>query len=160
MGFCCDQVVQYIPHIDTFVWLLQYTENQANENIQRLAFATTDNVVKGRWRTFDITPQSLGLPNIMLDFPDLAVGEQYLYVTTNEFRQDGMWNSSILLRIAIESINRGNINAQQTKSSENFSFRVAQNAGTGVFWASHNNTSSLRLFAWDEGAPQPTFRDM
>jgi len=160
MGFCCDQVVQYIPHIDTFVWLLQYTENQANENIQRLAFATTDDVVRGRWRTFDITPQSLGLPNIMLDFPDLAVGEQYLYVTTNGFRQDGMWDSSILLRIAIESINRGSINAQQTKSAENFSFRVAQNAGTRVFWASHTNTSSLRLFAWDEGAPQPTFRDV
>ena len=24
LGFCCDQVVNYIPSIDTFVWLLQY----------------------------------------------------------------------------------------------------------------------------------------
>ncbi len=28
MGFCCDQVVQYIPRIDTFIWLLQYSQNQ------------------------------------------------------------------------------------------------------------------------------------
>jgi hypothetical protein len=25
-GFCCDQVVQYLPSIDRFVWLIQYTQ--------------------------------------------------------------------------------------------------------------------------------------
>src|SRR5439155_17156728 len=23
-GFCCDQIVQYVPSIDRFIWLLQY----------------------------------------------------------------------------------------------------------------------------------------
>lgn len=23
-GFCCDQVLQYVPRYDLFVWLLQY----------------------------------------------------------------------------------------------------------------------------------------
>jgi hypothetical protein len=160
MGFCCDQIVHYIPQIDTFVWLLQYTENRDNENIQRLAFATTNDVVRGRWRTYDITPRSLDLPNILLDFPDLAVGDRYLYVTTNGFRQNGTWASTVLLRIDINSVDEGDINAQQTKSSENFNFRVAQHCGTRVFWASHNNTSSIRVFEWDEDAAQPTFRDV
>jgi len=98
---------------------------------------------QGRWRTFDITPQSLGLPNIMLDFPDLAVESSISMSPPMDFAKMVCGDSSILLRIAIESINRGSINAQQTKSAENFSFRVAQNAGTRVFWASHTNTSSL-----------------
>jgi hypothetical protein len=25
IGFCCDQIVQYVPSIDCFVWLLQGT---------------------------------------------------------------------------------------------------------------------------------------
>jgi dimethylhistidine N-methyltransferase len=70
--FCCDQVVNYMPAIDTFVWLLQYGP-RSGDNIQRLAFATTDQVRNGAWHTFDITTQFLGLPGFFMDFPDLAV---------------------------------------------------------------------------------------
>src|SRR5205085_2617638 len=42
--FCCDQVVHYISKIDTFVWLLQYGPD-TGDNIQRLAFAKTADVV-------------------------------------------------------------------------------------------------------------------
>jgi hypothetical protein len=43
LGFCCDQVANYIASIDTFVWLLQYGPKSGPQadNIQRLAFATT-----------------------------------------------------------------------------------------------------------------------
>lgn len=43
-SFCCDQVANYIPLIDTFVWLLQYGPDTGN-NIQRIAFAS-----RTRWR--------------------------------------------------------------------------------------------------------------
>jgi hypothetical protein len=61
LSFCCDQVVQYIPKIDTFVWLLQYSTPTKTNNLQRIAFATTANAIAGTWRTFDITNASLGL---------------------------------------------------------------------------------------------------
>src|SRR5215467_6986080 len=56
LGYCCDQVVNYIASIDTFVWLLQYGPKTGPEadNIQRLAFAKTADVATGRWRLFDI----------------------------------------------------------------------------------------------------------
>src|SRR5260370_39869168 len=83
--FCCDQVVNYVPPpVDTFVWLLQYGP-RSGDNIQRLAFAKTDDVKAGRWRTFDITTQALGAQGAFLDFPDLAVGANFLYMTTNIF---------------------------------------------------------------------------
>src|SRR5215470_14611202 len=59
--FCCDQIVNYIPSIDTFVWLLQYGPS-TGDNIQRLAFAQTNDVKAGRWRLLDITTQALGVP--------------------------------------------------------------------------------------------------
>jgi hypothetical protein len=160
LSFCCDQVVQYIPRIDTFVWLLQYSENAQNENIQRLAFAKTKDVQQGRWRLFDISSQSLNLPNHFLDFPDLAVGTNMLYVTTNAFPQIGNQVTSVIVRIPLSSINSGNITAQHAASIENFSFRVAQHCGTRAFWAAHQNTSTLRVFSWRETEQSPTATDV
>ncbi len=160
MRFCCDQVVHYIRRIDTFVWLLQYSTNpQSGENIQRLAFAKTADVRLGRWRTFDITPQSLGLPGTFLDYPDLAVGSNMLYVTMNGFRNN-RWNATVLVRLRLSGINSGNITAQRSISTDNFNFRVAQHCGARAFWASHQDTSTLRVYSWDETAARPSFRDV
>ena len=41
-GLCCDQVVQYIPRYDLFVWLLQYSEDINGENAIRIAAQTSD----------------------------------------------------------------------------------------------------------------------
>jgi hypothetical protein len=159
MGFCCDQVVQYIPSIDTFVWLLQYTQNPAGANIQRLAFATTADATQGRWKLYDITPDNLGFPGAFLDFPDLALGANTLYVTTNVF-QGQNWTASALARLPFAGIAAGAPAGDHTSSSDHFTFRVAQNCGTRAFWASHADTSHMRVFFWDEGAQQPSFQDV
>jgi hypothetical protein len=159
MSFCCDQVVHYIRKIDTFVWLLQYTENNAGENIQRLAFARTADVRQGRWRIFDITAPGVGLPGIFLDYPDIAVGTNMLYVTMNGFRGQN-WEATVIVRLPLSGIRRNSITAQRATSTENFNFRVAQHCTTRAFWASHNTTSNLRLFSWDESASRPTFVDV
>ncbi len=159
MTFCCDQVVHYIRKIDTFVWLLQYSPNAGGENVQRLAFATTADARAGRWRIFDITPQSVGRPGLFLDYPDLAVGTNMLYVTMNGFRGN-TWQATILVRLPLSGIRSGNITAQHTVSTSNFNFRVAQHCGTRAFWAAHQNTSTLRVYTWDESAAAPTFRDV
>lgn len=159
MRFCCDQVVHYVRSIDTFVWLLQYSTNQSGENLQRLAFARTADARAGRWRIFDITPQSIGQPGLFLDYPDLATGTNMLYVTMNGFR-GGVWRATVLVRIPLSGIRTGNITAQHTVSTSNFNFRVAQHSARRAFWAAHQNTSTLRVFSWDETAAQPSFRDV
>jgi hypothetical protein len=159
MRFCCDQVVHYLRKINTFVWLLQYTDNSAGENVQRLAFAKTADVRQGRWRFFDITPQDLGLPGVFLDYPDLAVGTNMLYVTMNGFRGQN-WAATVIVRLPLSGIESDAITAQRSLSTENFNFRVAQHCTTRAFWASHNTTSSLRVFTWDESVDRPTFVDI
>jgi hypothetical protein len=162
LAYCCDQVVNYIASIDTFVWLLQYgpkTGPQA-DNIQRLAFAKSADVVAGRWTLFDITTASLGVPGQFLDFPDLALGSSFLYATTNLFTPDGQSAGAVVMRIPIASIAAGAATLQPFLSRDLNSFRVAQNCGSLGFFAAHVDTSTLRLFCWDEAQATPTSTDI
>lgn len=152
--FCCDQVVNYIAAIDTFVWLLQYGPD-TGDNIQRLAFAKSADVVQGRWRLYDITTASLGVQGAFLDFPDLAVGENCLYVTTNIFQGADQAGSGVV-RIPFTGIASGQIVAQRFVSMDLQSFRVVQNCGTAAYFAAHQDTSTLAVFRWDESQPTPT----
>lgn len=151
--FCCDQVVHYISKIDTFVWLLQYGPD-TGDNIQRLAFAKTADVVKGKWRLFDITTATLKVPGAFLDFPDLAVGANSLYMTTNIFGPGQQFGSAVV-RIPFAGIESGQVTATPFVSTVLQSFRVAQNCGTTCFFAAHENTSTLALFSWKESQNAP-----
>jgi hypothetical protein len=156
-SFCCDQVVHYIPQIDTFVWLLQYGNPQRSDNIQRLAFAKTADVVQGRWQLFDITTAFLGVPGAFLDFPDLAVGTNMLYVTTNYYPGPARPGSAVV-RLPLDKIASGQVAARPKPfvTDEFQSFRVAQNCATKAFFAAHQDTSTLAVFSWDEADDKPT----
>ena len=158
--FCCDQVVNYVPPpIDTFVWLLQYGP-RSGDNVQRLAFAKTDDVKAGRWRTFDITTQALGAQGAFLDFPDLAVGANFLYMTTNIFPSTNGGAGTAVVRIPLDSIAAGNPTAEKFISMDLFSFRVAQNCGDTAYFAAHRDTSTLAVFSWPENQAQPVPKDV
>jgi hypothetical protein len=152
-NFCCDQVVQYIEQIDTFVWLMQYGP-ETGDNIQRLAFASTSDVVQGRWRLFDITTQILNVGGAFMDFPDLAVGANSLYVTTNIFATGNQVGSAVI-RIPLSEIKSGEVTAEPFVSMDLQSLRVAQNCGTTAFFAAHKDTSTLSVFSWDEAKSVP-----
>jgi hypothetical protein len=157
--FCCDQVVNYIPSIDTFVWLMQYGP-QTGDNIQRLAFARTDDVKTGNWRIFDITTQMLGVPGFFMDFPDLAVGANYLYMTTNCFGSNPQTVGSAVVRMSFDSIAQGQPVVEKFVSMDFFSFRVAQNCGETAYFAAHKDTSTLAVFSWPEGKAAPTSQEV
>jgi tetratricopeptide (TPR) repeat protein len=158
LGFGRSQVMNYIAAIDTFVWVLKYVPKSGPQadNILRLAFAKTDDVAAGRWNLFDITAKSVGVAGQFMDFPDLAVGALSLYVTTNLFTSDGQSAGAAVVRIPVAGINSGHITAQSFVSRDLNSFRVAQNCGTTAFFAAHADTSTLRVFAWDENQAAPT----
>lgn len=157
--FCCDQVVNYMPSIDTFMWLMQYGPS-TGDNIQRLAFATTENVKTGTWRIFDITTQMLEVPGFFMDFPDLAVGSNFVYMTTNCFGPDGTTVGSAVVRIPFSSLAQGSPTIEKFVSMDLFAFRVAQNCGDTAYFAAHKDTSTLSVFSWPESQTAPTSQDM
>jgi len=152
--FCCDQIVNYIPSIDTFVWLLQYGPD-TGDNVQRLAFAKTDEVVKGSWRLYDITTASLGVPGAFLDFPDLAIGVNCLYVTTNIFQANGQAGSGVV-RIPFTGIATGNVVAQPFVSMDFQSFRVTQMPAHRRILRRIRIRARSQFFTWNETAQTPS----
>jgi hypothetical protein len=157
--FCCDQVVNYMPSIDMFMWLMQYGPS-TGDNIQRLAFATTDNVKAGRWQIFDITTAMLEKPGFFMDFPDLAVGANFIYMTTNCFGPDGKTVGSAVVRIPFDSLAKGKPTIEKFVSLDLFAFRVAQNCGDTAYFAAHKDTSTLSVYSWPENDNAPTSKDV
>jgi hypothetical protein len=157
--FCCDQVVNYMPSIDMFMWLMQYGPT-TGDNIQRLAFAKTADVKAGKWQVFDINTQMLGVPGFFMDFPDLAVAANFLYVTTNCFGPDGKTAGSAVVRIPLSSIADGNPSIEKFVAMDLFSFRVAQNCGQTAYFAAHRDTSTLAVFSWPDGKAAPASQDV
>ncbi len=103
-GFCCDQVVVYLPGQNLFFWLLQYNPITAcatncppqpppaapatfritQTSRLRIAWATPAAVAAdfwNAWRFVDLTGTALGTTNAeWLDYPDLAFSDTFLYV--------------------------------------------------------------------------------
>ncbi len=157
--FCCDQVVNYIPSIDTFVWLLQYGPS-TGDNIQRLALAKTGDVKAGKWKIFDITTAALEIPGFFMDFPDLATSDNFLYMTTNCFGPDQQTVGSAVVRIPFKSIDSGAPTAEKFVDMTLFSFRVAQNCHDTAYFAAHRDTSTLAVFSWPENQASPASQDV
>jgi hypothetical protein len=93
-GFGGDQVVYYERTRGLMFWLLQYNPDN-NTNTQRLAVARSQaDAVNGNWIAYDFTPATFGFTTppagasgFWLDFPDLTVSDNFLYLTTNVFQR-------------------------------------------------------------------------
>lgn len=152
--FCCDQVVQYIPQTDQFVWLMQYGP-ETGDNLQRLAFKKRKDVgnAQKHWTIIDITTEAIGAQGAFLDFPDLAVGQNCLYMTTNVFWPDKV--GSAVVRLPLAGLDNGGAGAKVYLDDQFQSFRVAQNCGKTAYFAAHRDTSTLSVFSWDESQAEP-----
>jgi len=153
-GFCCDQVVIYDPSRDCLFWLLQSTKDSHTNNIHKLAVANSFSDIENQnWYTYDITAQHLGgLDGSWLDFPDLVLGENYLYHTANYI---GPNSSAFIARYPLDSLAAGTAfsgNYYTQPWPEQWVFRATHGAGTSMFFAAHNNgaTNSIRIYKWNE----------
>ncbi len=144
-GFCCDQVLQYVPEYDMFVWLLQY-RTSAGVNAIRVAVQTTQNVRSSNgtaWTYWDFTNTMLANGGT-LDYNDMSFGPQFLY-----------WTSSIaggsnryVIRVPLQQLAAlGTVNFQFTQSTNAYWSHVTQNGTDGVYWAGHVNNSTLLVYS-------------
>lgn len=102
----------------------------------------------------------LGIEDFFMDFPDLAVGANFIYMTTNCFGPDANTVGSAVVRIPFNSIDSGAPTIEKFVSMDLFAFRVAQNCGDTAYFAAHRDTSTLAVFSWPEGDAAPTPQDV
>src|SRR5262249_45491012 len=135
-GFCCDQVVQYIPSIDRFVWLAQSNTDSNGENEYRLAAASPQGRVSSngaKWTTWDLKSRNLAGPGDAFDYPEIAFDRTYLFLSFNVTST----GSAMLARVPLSAL------AGQA------AFRVEQALVNGGWWVRPvQNTSGRGLFAW------------
>ena len=156
VGYCCDQIVHYVPSIDRIVWLLQGNGN-------RLAVASPADVISSggtAWTYWNLNPEVFGQPTgTGFDYPDLSVGDNYLYVSWDAGWPGcptGCSHGRTIARIPLQQLAAGGtINIGYTTPSDSnvaWGGHLSQDTGDEIFWAGHDSNSQIRVFSWAENS--------
>ncbi|MDQ0322935.1 hypothetical protein QO002_005141 [Pararhizobium capsulatum DSM 1112] len=169
-GFCCDQILQYAPQIDRFLWLLQYQSDATGANAYRLAAASPQDVINSNctaWTYWDLTSGSFGLGTHWMDYPNMSLGDGEVYFsfdvldTVADTIAD---NGLVVVRLSLAEIAAGGtINFRYTTAAESavaWGSGVSQNTGNEVFWAGHVDNSTTRVFSWRNDSTTYFWRDV
>lgn len=163
-GDFCDQVVHYFPKINVFAWLILYHPDEAGHNVLRLCIATPTQAAANTWLTVDLVPDMFGFPDRWFDFPDLAVGQNALYLSSNIAGDFGFLDGGVVIRIPARGANGLDLGGIQYITDQygegGRTLRLAQNCSTRAYFAAHRSTSSVRVFSWDEGSPSAPWKDV
>jgi hypothetical protein len=178
-GFCCDQIVQYVPSIDRFIWLMQFNAGSNGKNRLRIAAASPESVHSSKctsWTYWDLTSDALGVVTTTsdvtngihwLDYPNMSVGTNFLYVSVDNVGNGGASPATggrIVVRISLSDISAGGtINFGFTNWANAglaYSSHVTQNTGDEAYWAGNRNNSTMQVFSWKENSGTYFWRDV
>jgi len=163
-GFCCDQVIVYVPQIDRFIWLMQFRrallpgdapDKPSGPNRYRIAAASPADVVASNgtaWTYWDLTSGLFGFGNDWMDYPDLAVGDNFLYFSADVV--SSTIGGLFVGRIPLSDIQAGGvINIGFTNPQDGsmaWASHLVQNVHDTAYWAGHHPDNQLRLFSLPE----------
>jgi hypothetical protein len=152
-GFCCDQVAVYDSKNDVLFWNLQYI-NDSSGNVQRLALAHGNDIATENWHYYDFSPQSVGnWQKEWFDFPDLVVGANYLYLSSNAFSTEGQepFTRCVMLRLPLDKLAKyEGFSYNYFSATDVGGPRATQGATDPMYWATHVNQQTVRVFTWKE----------
>lgn len=144
-GFCCDQVVQYDRSRNLMIWYLQYG-SQIRIAVSVGQAAQVGNV----WTYYTLNAPFFGYPaSNNLDFPDMSIGLNHLYVTSNVTNSSGNTIGAVCWRMPLDDL-RAQGGANVTYFTESLpNLRSTQGAAGGdMFIGTQVNTSNLRIYRW------------
>jgi hypothetical protein len=159
---CCDALVLHDRRRGLWIWIKQYVA-QNGTNIFRLVATHDADFASGAWYWWDIAPMTLDptWTQVWFDYPDAALTSRNLVVTFNVFDANDNWQRAVVMRFPLDQIDQATaLGFQWWSTTANGSLRLTQGAGRTVYWASHNSTQQLRLFAWRDGQNMITWWDV
>jgi hypothetical protein len=161
IGYCCDQIIQYAPSIDKFIWLLQGTG-------YRLAMASPADIKNGNgksWTYWNLSPSLFGKCTGP-DYPDLSVGDNSLYISWDAGPAGtGCTQGFQVVRTSLAGIKAGGTitldftDPANAPLSKVWGEHLTQNTGDEIFWAGHNGNSTLTVYSLKEGSNTYFWRD-
>jgi hypothetical protein len=137
--------MRYVASIDRFVWLLQFnwvmTSKGGRINKYRLASASPADIRtkgvagSGVWTYWDLTSDTFKLGENWMDYPDMAVGNKFLYLSTNKVDTGGF-----MVRVPLAEI-RDRVTINMNYTDAGICAKMTRNAADEVF---------LRHFRFDQ----------
>lgn len=143
-SLCCDQVVTYVPKINTFCWILQ-----TNEGDYVLAVASPEDVATSsgtRWTSYLIPAGRFGVEGAKADYPEVSYGDNFLYLTFNLI---GKYSIGLRLKLG-EIAERATLHMEYLAAKNNYWLRPVQATGSSGYFVAQNSASALRVFRWGE----------
>ncbi len=150
-GFCCDQIVLFVPRSNIFVWFLQHAKGASGSGAFRIAIATPAAMKSDfttAWTYWDFTADDFGIAGDDLDYPDLAASATFLYFSTDQMKAGG---GRLIGRIPLKDLAAGgSIPFEYTDpslSQRPYGSHLAQNSADGAFWVGHIDNATLQVFS-------------
>jgi hypothetical protein len=155
-GFCCDQIIIYVPSIERFIWYMQHVKGADNSGVFRLAVASSQAIkadFRSAWTFWDFRSDDFGLPGRDLDYPDMAFTREFLYFCTDEIGVNLLVGRFNLTELAAGgTLNFAFLTPSDAPASSNYGGHLAQNGGDGAFWAGHKDNGTLWVFSWPDAS--------
>jgi hypothetical protein len=102
------------------------------------------------WMYFDLTSGLFGVGNDWMDYPDVAVGSQFLHFSTNVV---GSHSGRLVGRIPLADLESGgtiHIGFTDVPLQMAWGSHLAQNIADTAYLAGHNGDSTVRVYAFPE----------
>jgi hypothetical protein len=160
-GICCDQVVHYSQSINRFIWLMQFSRGSNGQNRLRIAAASPETLIASNgtaWTYWDLTCALLNLGNNSMDFPDLAVGDNFLYVSVDA--SNGLLVARIPLAELRDSATIHIAFTNPANATSAYGHHLVQNPLDEIFWPGLEGDTKLRIFSWKESSNTYFWRDV
>lgn len=173
IGFCCDQVTLYDPIHDRQWWVLQYGVGNPGQGGLKIANSSGSSLFTG-WCFWDINATWFGYANATdagVDYNDMAVSKNYVYIASNLFPSTGGQLSGVL-RLPIDPlISCSAFSYSRYRDTSHFTFKLVQGAHRTMYWGSNwansggwtcggcVNGNAFRVYAWPEGSGSVSFWD-
>ncbi|MEZ5966386.1 MAG: hypothetical protein R3F56_21300 [Planctomycetota bacterium] len=157
-GFCCDQRIDYVRSHDITVWLLQYGySTTTRKGSYQIAVANGRDELRGAnpadWTLYQFDPTDFGFPlGTWLDFPDVGFNDDWLYLSANVY--DGASSNfvgAVVWRVSLFDLQNGNSATfsyltDATMGGNTYRFATRAGDGTGMYWATLMNTTTIRVW--------------
>jgi len=168
-SFFCDQVVIYDAKSDMMLWYMQHKyyagdETEPAGNLYRVAFAKGEDVAQPKkYKYRDFTPQALGgWDATELDFPDISLSDNNLYVTTNVFDEsagedNAAFRGSVVARMPLAKLAATDFEydvyttvPQDPSTAGLGGLRGTRGAGDTMYFGSNGFGDAMRIHVWKE----------
>jgi Ca2+-binding RTX toxin-like protein len=155
-GFCCEQVVQYDPSHDLYIWVLDYLADGSGDAGLRLAVANGQaGLAANSFTYWDLTPDQVNpsWTGQYYDLPKIALTGNNLFLTASTYAGT-TWKGSPVLRFSLDDLaaHADPLNYTPFVPAE-FGPGLTQGATTTMYFGVHVDTTHLKVYSWPDSSP-------